>query len=169
MCPTRPARFNMPDERAPQLLSSALPAAHARVALVPPSSHERPCGTQARLCEHSRRLAPHRKPRGTVYIVHFPSAKSYAGRPQRAVTRVNRVSLPRRRPGSIGAPFGSGASRLSRSLRRNSAALGASYAAPVSLASSRGSMPSALNAAPQRSSAGRSNRILVSAWAANQP
>ena len=36
-------------------------------------------------------------------------------------------------------------------------------AAPVSLVSRRGSMPSALNAAPQRSSAGVSNRIFASA------
>ena len=37
-----------------------------------------------------------------------------------------------------------------------------SHAAPVSLVSSRGSMPSALNAAAQRSSVGVSNRIFVS-------
>ena len=42
-------------------------------------------------------------------------------------------------------------------------------AAPVSLASKRGSMPSALNAAPHRSSVGVSNRMLVFEPAANQP
>jgi hypothetical protein len=47
--------------------------------------------------------------------------------------------------------------------------VGRSYATPVSLTSKRGSTPSALNEAPQRSSVGRSNKISGSVRAANQP
>jgi hypothetical protein len=47
--------------------------------------------------------------------------------------------------------------------------VGRSYATPVSLTSNRGSTPSALNEAPQRSSVGRSNKISGSVRAANQP
>src|SRR6478609_6266216 len=42
-------------------------------------------------------------------------------------------------------------------------------ATPVSLASSRGSMPAALNEAAHRSSVGVSNRMPSSAYEANQP
>ncbi len=52
---------------------------------------------------------------------------------------------------------------------QSSATNRAAYAAPVSLASRRGSIPSALNEAAQRSSVGVSNRMRASPRAANQP